>query len=195
MDKIEQGCLTFGMKKLRFTILSVLFLLTACGKYLPPIEPEEAAPEPLTFATQRLENGVLYLTWNAPTKQLRGKELKDLDGYLVYRKEILNDPRLPYDDISYELLATIPDASIAEREQARKAAREEGKIGRRIMVPNDKKTVQYSDNTIVDGKTYLYKIVAYNQSDVEGDADQLVRLRFFGEKSEIALIDNPEPKT
>ena len=183
------------MNIIRRALLLSVILITACGKYLPPIEPEETAPAPLTFATQRLENGTLYLTWNAPTKQLRGKELKLLDGYLVYRKEILNDPRLPYDDIAYELLATIPDSSIAAREEARKAAREEGKIGRRIMVPDDKKTVQYSDNSIVDGKTYLYKVVPYNQGDVEGDADQLVRLRYFGDKSEIALIDNPEPKT
>ena len=183
------------MKIIKRALVLTLLTISACGKYLPPIEPEESAPEPLTFATQRLEKGTLYLAWNAPTKQLRGKELKDLNGYLVYRKEIENDPRLPFEDISYDLLATIPDTSILEREEARKVAREEGKIGRRITVPDDKKTVQYSDNTIVEGKTYLYKIVPYNQGDVEGDADQLVRLRFFGDKSEIALIDNPEPKT
>ncbi|NLF24630.1 MAG: hypothetical protein GX589_03115 [Deltaproteobacteria bacterium] len=172
-------------------VFACIFLVTflGCGRYGPPLPPEEFSPR----AVQDLKvvpglQGVDF-AWSAPSSDRRGKELKEIEGYRVYRKEIVKRSDILDDSVSFELLTSIPDSHLEVLEDLRIEARKQGQIGRKVTLDDHLLDFKYSDQTVVPGVTYLYKIVPYNQGGVEGEFLGYVKIVFRGESSEVSFLE------
>jgi len=68
--------------------LMPVLLFSACGKKGDPRAPELATPKVIeNLRASSVPNGVA-LTWRRPTEYVDGSELKDLTGFVIFRKEI-----------------------------------------------------------------------------------------------------------
>jgi hypothetical protein len=74
----------------RWIALSMFLLLagSACGKKSDPRAPELATPEPIKNLSVRADRTGIALTWSRPTQYIDGSEIKDLAGFVIFRKEL-----------------------------------------------------------------------------------------------------------
>lgn len=179
-----------GMRSVR--ILALVSVLSACGRYRPPLPPEMLAPAAVEgLVITPAETGVAF-AWTASEKDRRGKELKSANGYSIERKEILNrgdetDPKVKFTQVGF-----VEDKHIAIRDQLREKARAEGKIGRNVKSPPEYTRFTFEDTTAQRGKTYIYQIVPQNQNGVEGQVGQLAKVVFQGPQSAVVMVASKE---
>lgn len=91
----------------RFFIVASLLVVfaSACGKKGEPRAPELVAPQTITNLSARPGPNIVVLTWNRPTSYVDGRELKDLAGFVIFRKEI--SPSCPDCPVPYRQLTTV----------------------------------------------------------------------------------------
>ena len=184
------------MKTAYLVVLGALALwLSACGKFAPPIPPERLAPRAIEELQVTAQDTQMEFKWRAPRSDERGRELKSIDGYHVYRKIITQQSDISDPKARFELLASVPDTHIIEREKLRAEARAQGKPGRRIDAPAASKDFRYADGSVKPGESYLYKIVPYNQGDSEGLFDRQTLVLFSGTASKITVIGEDEQES
>ena len=68
--------------------LMLAFLPQGCGKKADPRAPELATPRVIDNLTARAVANGVALTWRRPTEYVDGSELKDLAGFVIFRKDI-----------------------------------------------------------------------------------------------------------
>ncbi len=95
-----------GKRKIHFQFifycllpLACSLLLSACGKKGDPRAPELAVPETIGDLRAQADGNGIALTWTRPTRYVDGKELRDLAGFVLFRKEIAKtcpDCPVPY---------------------------------------------------------------------------------------------------
>jgi hypothetical protein len=76
------------MKRLVLIGLMLVALGLACGKKGSPRAPELVLPETITNLTARPAPDHNLLTWSRPLRDAEGKEIKDLTGFVIFRKEV-----------------------------------------------------------------------------------------------------------
>lgn len=160
-------------------------LIVGCGRYLPPIPPEDLAPSAVLELVVTPKDSAVEFAWIASDTDVRGKELKSSEGFSVERKELVNrgdetDPTIEFERIGY-----LEDGHVALREQLRTEARAAGKVGRSVKAPKESIAFKFTDSTPVKGTTYLYQIVPVNQNGVEGQVAELVKMVFQGASSTV----------
>lgn len=166
--------------------------LAGCGRYGPPLPPEALSPKGIKELKTSADGSGLTMSWESPDTDRRAQELKSLDGYSVYRKEIKEKSDVVDPDVTYELVGSVVDTSVTERERLRDEAKAAGKLSHRVHVDKALTQFQFSDRGLTPGHTYVYKIIPTNQGGVEGEVKQLVKILFRGETSEISLLDNKQ---
>ncbi len=165
----------------------MLLSLTACGRYQAPLTPEELAPAAVESLVVTTTDKSVVLTWVASDKDRRGKELKSAEGYSVERKELAHRGDETDPAVEYEKLDFLKDTHVELREKLREEARAAGKIGRTVKAPEEQLKFTFTDSTPVIGRTYVYQIVPQNQSGIEGQVGQVVKVVFQGAKSTVVL--------
>jgi hypothetical protein len=75
------------MKAVLALVLMVV-VVAGCGKKGDPRAPELATAKKITNLSARADKAGVALTWARPTEYVDGKELKDLAGFVIFRKEI-----------------------------------------------------------------------------------------------------------
>ncbi len=83
----------------------VVVSLAACGKKGEPRAPELAVPETIRDLRARIEPEGIALTWTRPTRYVDGEELRDLAGFVIFRKEV--SPACPDCLVPYRQRATV----------------------------------------------------------------------------------------
>jgi predicted small lipoprotein YifL len=68
--------------------VALCLLLSACGSKGALRTPEGAVPEPIKDLKAKAGNQGIDITWTRPSKYIDGKELNDLAGFIIFRKEI-----------------------------------------------------------------------------------------------------------
>jgi hypothetical protein len=68
--------------------VALCLLLLACGSKGALRAPEGAIPEPIKDLRAKAGNQGVNLTWTRPDRYLDGKDLNDLAGFVIFRKEI-----------------------------------------------------------------------------------------------------------
>ncbi len=169
-------------------LIPAAVVMCSCGRYGPPRPPEHLAPQEVTDIEVKPQADKVSIKWKSPEKDVRDKELKTLDGYIVERanrKEMREG--VPLDEFMAEL-AVIADRNIEDRDTLRREARERGEISRRVKVPEEKRVFSYDDTTARTEETYIYRIVPINQGDVRGTPSKLIEVLFKGEQSDVSIF-------
>ena len=73
-----------------YSLLPLAFslFLSGCGSKGPLRTPEGALPEPIKDLKAMAGKQGIDLTWTKPVKYIDGKELNDLAGFVIFRKDI-----------------------------------------------------------------------------------------------------------
>jgi len=93
------------MKRWLVFALVLAALGVACGKKGDPRAPELATPKPITNLTARSGPSGIILTWSRPTEYADGTTIKDLAGFVIFRKEL--PPNCPDCPVPYRPLTTV----------------------------------------------------------------------------------------
>ena len=171
-----------------FTIVA----LSACGRYGPPLLPEDLAPQAINNLSVSAETGGVRFAWQSPRNDRRGKELKSLGGYRLYRKELAaldanqRGDEVHPDSPEFEMVVTIQDTHVAELAERREQARAAGLPSRKLKPVKELMEFEYLDTAVDPGKIYVYKLVPYNTA--EGGIGNLVRVVFQGTASLITEV-------
>ena len=176
-----------------FRVISVLIsgiAILGCAKVASPIPPERLGPANLAGLEVKATQSTVTFAWTGPENDVRGKPLKSLDGYRIYRKEIVADADLQKNDIPFEIVTELPDKSLELLKTKQEAAEAQGHTKRRVKLSATDRQMNAVDSSVETGKTYVYKVLAFNQSDIDGDAKNVYKVVFQGESSEITMLDN-----
>lgn len=178
-----------GKTSIAAAVCLLALLTAACGRYGEPRPPEYFSPRGVQDLKARADLEGVHFEWRAPDQDRRGRELESMNGYYVYRKSITKPSDIVDPSIEYDELAEIPDTHVAARDELRKQARAEGKISRRVKVDPEMLEFSYTDTSAASGQTYLYRIVPFNQGDVEGLVPKVVKVLYRGDASVVSLVD------
>ena len=153
---------------------------TGCGKYAAPEPPERLSPSAVEIGEVIATGSGVTIQWLAPTEDQRGKRLKELQGYIVYRKELETaadtlNPLKPFEEIK-----RVDDSSLARLKKKTEEAVQSGKSARRVSLASEERRVSVTDETATPGRTYLYKIAPFSSEGVEGAVESLIRIVFTG---------------
>ncbi|MGH7829846.1 MAG: hypothetical protein ACREP8_06670 [Candidatus Binatia bacterium] len=70
------------------TVGCCLMFFLGCGKKGDPRAPELAMPETIRDLRAGVEDRGVVLTWSRPTRYVDGKDLRDLAGFVIFRKDV-----------------------------------------------------------------------------------------------------------
>lgn len=100
------------MKRLLVLGFLMAVLAAGCGKKGDPRAPELAMPLPIKNLTAKPDRSGIVLTWSRPTEYVDGRDLTDLTGFVIYRRDI--PPNCPECPVPYRPLSTI---NVEDRER------------------------------------------------------------------------------
>jgi hypothetical protein len=172
----------------RILIICCVISTLSCGRYGKPLPPEKFSPSTVTDLEVIPEEKSINFHWTAPQTDTRGEELMKLKGYRIYRRTLLASDKLLDPKAEYNLLFTVEDRSIEKLEELREEAIKELKTSRKIALTKEERASKYTDDTVLQGESYLYKIVPFNHRWVDGDVDTIVKVDFKGAGSSIEKI-------
>lgn len=153
--------------------LLLLVALAACGRYAPPVAPEYLAPSIVNNPTMTLESGA-RLNWVASSSDVRGKKLKTIDGYEIYRRLESSE--------EFERIGFVKDSHLIELKKLQEQAKKAGKTVRKVRVAAEQLNFTYLDKKPVKSEKSIYAIVPVNNSGVKS-----VQIKYF-------LLDPKENK-
>ena len=174
---------------IRFSFVNLLFFLNSCGKYLPPLPPEYLAPSAVKNLQVTADVQNIVFNWESPDTNQKGEDLKSIEGYRIYRKELVKQSDLINDEIQYQLITTINDTHLEVLDKLKKEALEANLPTRKIKVGDELKKFTYIETNLTPGKIYAYQITPINQDGTEGEVNKIVKVLFRGTSSEINLLD------
>lgn len=194
--------MSFRSKLRKVLLMTALVYLSACGKYGPPLPPEYLSPRPVNELTATADQGGVKISWQNPSEDLRGKPLKSLGGYYIYRRvlegELTEDRKKKTRGTAgifggkkdFVLLGNVPDFEIETLKEIKRKAQDEGRTARRLKAPENLKKHDFLDKDVQPGKVYIYRVVPFNQGDVEGGYKKVIRVIFDNERSQVDLVDD-----
>jgi len=137
--------------KIFFTVacclMPVAFSSVGCGKKGDPRAPELATPETIRDLRAQALDGGIALTWSRPMRYVDGKELRDLAGFVIFRKEISK---------------SCPDCPVPFRERAKLNVEDQEKFIK-------KKQFRFMDQELEPGTAYRYRVFSRLMDDSLSD--------------------------
>lgn len=174
----------------RSLLFVLVCVLMSCGRYMPPVAPENLAPAVVDDATATGDaKGVLTLEWRAPHNDIRGKKLKEIVGYSVSRW-VNNQPYAITDNLKgivFEQIAFIEDHHLEELKKLEDEAEDKGQISRKKKVDEAAKKFTYTDTAVPQG-TSFYKITPINDAGGEGNVKDLYKVTRVGDVLTIVIL-------
>ena len=135
---------------LQFAIFILIFSLASlvgCGKKGDPRAPELAMPETIRDLKAQADGRGIALTWSRPMQYIDGKELRDLAGFVIFRKE---------------LSKSCPDCPAPYRERATVNVEDQEKFMK-------KKQFRFVDQELTSQTTYRYRVFSRLMDDSLSD--------------------------
>jgi len=132
-----------------FLVLALLLLAAACGKKLPPLEPDKVLPAPVREFRVSQEGDALVLSWLLPRVNLLGQPLTQVQGCRVYRTDcrgVSPDTPCPTNLVLYA------DIDLAYPQK--------GEVRGEALV--------FQDRELVPDHRYFYRVAAYDQGGYLG---------------------------
>ncbi|MBI2359003.1 MAG: hypothetical protein HYV04_08880 [Deltaproteobacteria bacterium] len=119
-----------------FLLFPFAFSLVGCGKKGNPRAPELAMPETIRDLRGQTAPEGIALTWSRPLRYVDGSELRDLAGFVIYRKEIS---------------AACPDCPVPYRERATVSVEDQQKFMKT-------RRFRFVDQELTPQLTYRYRV-------------------------------------
>ena len=140
-------------KLILFVSLGFIFLaLVSCGKKAPPIPKGLPVPAGIGDLRGDVRDGVLFISFSVPSKNMDGAELKDLEGFRILKScGGCGGGFEPWKNISL--------------------------TDRQGYTIQNKKLFTY-DNDLREGFDYSYRVYAYTTKNVQGAASNIFSLRW-----------------
>ena len=174
--------------------LSFVFLLSACGRYIPPVSPVVLVPtavQELTAVVDPQGSKRVTISWVAPEKDMRGKPLTELTGYSVEALSIATDGSQVLTDKSsedtFDEVAFIPDTYLATLKAKQDEAEQRGDIVRRVKVTKEQRTFSFTESAATSG-TIIYRVLAVNSEGGTSANDKIVQVSDAADGSRVATI-------
>jgi len=136
-----------GICFLLLTFYLCLAVFAGCGKKGEPRAPELATPETIRDLRAQARDSGIALTWSRPMRYVDGKELRDLAGFVIFRKEISQ---------------SCPDCPAPFRERAAVNVEDQEKFIK-------KKQFRFVDQELQPGTTYRYRVFSRLMDDSLSD--------------------------
>jgi predicted small lipoprotein YifL len=134
-----------------------VLLLGGCGKKGALVPPEALVPAPIASLAVTQKGGEFQVSWTGPGKQEGGGKLQDLDGFLLFRRNVLP----PSEDC----------------EECASAYRELIRVD--LDLPEGVRRVGslwfYDDVDLRKGQSYQYKVRSYTKSGAQSKDSNKVR--------------------
>lgn len=130
-----------------YCLLPIAFFSFGCGKKGDPRAPELATPETIRDLRAQALDGGIALTWSRPMRYVDGKELRDLAGFVIFRKEISK---------------SCPDCPAPFRERAKVNVEDQEKFIK-------KKQFRFVDQELQPGTAYRYRVFSRLTDDSLSD--------------------------
>lgn len=185
------------MYKLSISFLFITLVLNiGCGRINAPVPPEQLAPKPVQYTSVVTNKEDLTIEWLSPIEDVRGKELKKLDGFKVYRKTLPQKlsvlKEAEEDELEYELISVVMDTTSNVLAQKKELARASLRPIRTASLTNDERKVSFTDADLKPGQLYLYKVVGYNSVGFEGPALKFIEVLFDGQNSVVKRLNSED---
>jgi len=110
--------------------------LVGCGKKGDPRAPELTVPATIRDLEVQAESRGLVLTWSRPSRYIDGRELRDLAGFVIFRKE---------------LSRKCPECPVAYRERTTLNVEDQDKFIK-------KKQFRFVDQELMPQTVYRYRV-------------------------------------
>ena len=130
-------------------LIAALLFLAGCGKKGPLVPPEALVPAPIANLAVAQKGDRFQVSWSAPGKQEGGGTLKDLAGFVLFRR-----PLLPPDE-DCEQCATAYGVVTRIDLDFLKTVRRVGSL------------FLYDDSDLTPGKSYQYKVHSLTEEGAE----------------------------
>lgn len=146
------------MRKLLFALVIIAFF-AGCGKKGMLISPEAQLPAPVNDLRAAQMGESFQLSWSIPTQEERGRALKDLAGFRLFKREVLP----PDEDCescpnAYRLLKNV------DMEYLQDVRRFDGRLF-------------YRDPDVITGTTSQYKVVSFRKDGTSSRDSNKARLK------------------
>lgn len=154
LDRTAQTRRATGNRKIQLLFVSYCLLplafglfLFGCGKKGDPRAPELAMPETIRDLKAHAEGRGIALTWSRPMQYIDGKGLRDLAGFVIFRKE---------------LSKSCPDCPAPYRERATVNVEDQEKFMK-------KKQFRFVDQELTPQTIYRYRVFSRLMDDSLSD--------------------------
>jgi predicted small lipoprotein YifL len=142
--------LSFRNLILSSILLAAPLVITGCGKKGPLIPPEALAPAPVSDLAVAQKGAKFEVSWTAPSKQEGGAPLRDLAGFLLFRRIVL-----PAAQDCEECPTAYDHPARLDLDYLQGVVT---RIGNRFIL---------ADRDIQNGQTYQYKLRSYTEDGIE----------------------------
>ncbi|MRR57663.1 MAG: fibronectin type III domain-containing protein [Deltaproteobacteria bacterium] len=144
------------MKKY-FLWIGIALLLTACGKRGPLVAPEALVPAAINDLKVEQKGNRFLVCWSRPGKEEWGGPLENLAGFRVFRHDVL-----PPEQDCEECPNAYREVKLVDPEYLQDVLRS----GSRYC---------FFDNDLLNGKTYQYKVISFEQDGATSKSSNKVR--------------------
>jgi predicted small lipoprotein YifL len=162
------------MKK-TLLLIGIIFLLAACGKKGPLIPPEAFVPAPIADLKVGQKGNAFMVCWTPPGREESGRPLKDLAGFLIFKREVLP----PGEDCE-----ECPTAYRMLRDVDLEYLQDVRRFGSRLCIV---------DSDLVEGNTYQYKAVSMEKNGATSRDSNKVRRKYLQPPTAPALKASLSP--
>jgi len=162
------------MKKI-LLLIGIIFLLAACGKKGPLISPEAFVPSPIADLKVEQKGNAFVVCWTPPSREESGRPLKDLAGFLVFKREVLP----PGEDCE-----ECPTAYRMLRDVDLEYLQDVRRVGSSLCI---------FDYDLVEGQTYQYKAISMEKSGAASKDSNKIRRKYLQPVSGLTLKASSSP--
>jgi predicted small lipoprotein YifL len=146
------------MRKIFFALV-IITIIAGCGRKGALISPDAQLPAPVNDLRAVQMGESFQLIWSLPTQEERGKALKDLAGFRLFKREVLP----PDEDCescpnAYRLLKSVDMEYLQDTRL----------FGGRLF---------FSDTEVINGTTYQYKISSFRKDGTSSRDSNKARLK------------------
>ncbi len=146
------------MRRILFALV-IITLFAGCGRKGALISPEAQLPAPVNNLRAEQRGESFQLSWSVPTQEERGRALKDLAGFRLFKREVLP----PDEDCescpnAYRLLKSVDMDYLQDVRLS----------GGRLFL---------KDTDVITGTTFQYKVVSFRKDGTPSRDSNKARLK------------------